>query len=169
MEPPYGIPVLNHCHGRQHAAAAENVTPHGRRHPGENDDVHAHYFYRYFYQFFIGPGFILACEQHSFDCSAILYPEEIRVITEVLMSALEFEAKNVDKAVEKACDELNMPKEKLKHEVLSYGSSGIFGLFGTKKAKIRLPYRNFPEPLQEEDSDSKKHRDASSRSSHRWL
>jgi spoIIIJ-associated protein len=55
------------------------------------------------------------------------------------MSALlKFKAKNVDKAVEKASAELKMPKEELKYEVLSHGSSGIFGLSGTKKAKIRV-------------------------------
>jgi spoIIIJ-associated protein len=55
------------------------------------------------------------------------------------MSALlEFKAKNVDKAIEKASAELRMSKEEIKYEVLSYGSSGIFGLSGTKKAKIRV-------------------------------
>ena len=55
------------------------------------------------------------------------------------MSAkLEFKAKNVDKAVALASAELNLPKNELKYEVLSYGSSGIFGLSGTKKAKIRV-------------------------------
>jgi spoIIIJ-associated protein len=51
---------------------------------------------------------------------------------------LEFKAKNVDKAVELASAELNLPKGELKYEVLSYGSSGIFGLSRTKKAKIRV-------------------------------
>ncbi|MGD9132333.1 MAG: RNA-binding cell elongation regulator Jag/EloR [Desulfobacterales bacterium] len=51
---------------------------------------------------------------------------------------LEFKAKNVEKAVEKASAELKMPKKEIKYEVLSYGSSGIFGLSGTKKAKIRV-------------------------------
>lgn len=55
------------------------------------------------------------------------------------MSAkLEFKAKNVDKAVELASAELNLPQNELKYEVLSYGSSGIFGLSRTKKAKIRV-------------------------------
>jgi spoIIIJ-associated protein len=55
------------------------------------------------------------------------------------MSAkLEFKAKNVNKAVELASAELNLPKDELKYEVLSYGSSGIFGLSRTKKAKIRV-------------------------------
>jgi spoIIIJ-associated protein len=51
---------------------------------------------------------------------------------------LEFEDKSVEKAVSKACAELNIKKEKLKHDVISYGSSGIFGLVGTKKARIRV-------------------------------
>lgn len=55
------------------------------------------------------------------------------------MSAmLEFKANNVGKALEKASAELKMPKEEIKYEVLSYGSSGVFGLSGTKKAKIRV-------------------------------
>ena len=51
---------------------------------------------------------------------------------------LEFEDKSVEKAVDKASEQLNIPKEKLIHDVISYGSSGIFGLVGTKKAKIRV-------------------------------
>ena len=52
--------------------------------------------------------------------------------------SLEFEDKNVEMAVKKACKELNIPREKLKHDVISYGSTGIFGLVGTKKARIRV-------------------------------
>ena len=51
---------------------------------------------------------------------------------------VEFIGKNVDKALEKASSELNMPIEKLRYDVVSYGSSGIFGLVGAKKAKIRI-------------------------------
>lgn len=64
---------------------------------------------------------------------------------------LEFEGKSVKNAIEKACAELNMPKEKLRHDVISYGSTGIFGLVGTKKAKIRV---TLPEPTVEVDSES---------------
>ena len=56
---------------------------------------------------------------------------------------VEFEDKNVEMAVKKACEELNIPREKLKHDVISYGSTGIFGLVGTKKARIRV---TLPEP-----------------------
>jgi spoIIIJ-associated protein len=51
---------------------------------------------------------------------------------------VEFEDKNVEMAVKKACEQLNIPREKLKHDVISYGSTGIFGLVGTKKARIRV-------------------------------
>jgi spoIIIJ-associated protein len=54
----------------------------------------------------------------------------------------EFIGKNVDKALEKASTELNMPIEKLRYDVVSYGSSGIFGLVGAKKAKIRVKNPN---------------------------
>jgi spoIIIJ-associated protein len=59
-------------------------------------------------------------------------------------ASLEFKGKNIDKAVEKASAELGMPKKEIKYEVLSYGSSGIFGLSGAKKAKIRV---TLPEDL----------------------
>ena len=50
----------------------------------------------------------------------------------------EFEGKNVDKALKKASVELNLEVDQLDYDVVSYGSSGIFGLVGTKKAKIRV-------------------------------
>ena len=50
----------------------------------------------------------------------------------------EFQGKNVEQALERASDDLNVPAEKIKYEVLTYGSSGIFGLVGVKKAKIKV-------------------------------
>jgi spoIIIJ-associated protein len=74
-----------------------------------------------------------------------------------MSSVQEFEGKNLEKAIEKACNELKITEEKLKYDIISYGSSGIFGLVGAKKAKIkvRLEPRNLegaPEksPVQEE-------------------
>jgi spoIIIJ-associated protein len=62
-------------------------------------------------------------------------------------SCKEFEAKAVDQAVEKAAATLNIPKDKLKYNVISHGSSGIFGLVGAKKAKISvtLPEKEAPQ------------------------
>ncbi|UCD31780.1 MAG: protein jag [Desulfobacterales bacterium] len=70
--------------------------------------------------------------------------------------SLEFEDKNVEMAVKKACAELNIPREKLQHDVISYGSSGIFGLVGTKKARIRVILPEPIEPIREIDTDEVK-------------
>jgi len=72
-----------------------------------------------------------------------------------MTASLEFRAKNVSKAVEKASEELNIPPKELKYEVLSYGSSGIFGLSGAKQAKIRvqLPEDSMPVASQHEMSE----------------
>lgn len=51
---------------------------------------------------------------------------------------LEFKGRNVDKAVELAAKTLHIPIEDIRFEVLSHGSSGIFGLAGVKKARIRV-------------------------------
>ncbi|MBS3757616.1 MAG: Jag N-terminal domain-containing protein [Desulfobacterales bacterium] len=51
---------------------------------------------------------------------------------------LDFEGKSVEQAVEKACQELDISKEELVYDIISYGSTGIFGLVRTKKALIRV-------------------------------
>lgn len=51
---------------------------------------------------------------------------------------LEFEGKTIDKAILKATRELCIEKSELKYEVISYGSTGIFGFVGVKKAKIQV-------------------------------
>ena len=50
----------------------------------------------------------------------------------------EFEGKTKEEALANACKELGLSEEEMETEVLSYGSSGIFGLVGVKKAKIRV-------------------------------
>jgi spoIIIJ-associated protein len=52
------------------------------------------------------------------------------------MTALEIEARNVAKAVKKACAQLNVSDNELRYDILSHGASGIFGLAGVKKARI---------------------------------
>jgi len=52
------------------------------------------------------------------------------------MESLEFEGKTIDDAIEKACSEFNVPREKLNIEIITDGSAGFLGL-GSKKAKIR--------------------------------
>ncbi len=56
---------------------------------------------------------------------------------------IDFEDKTVEKAIDKACAKLKISKAQLRYDIISHGSSGIFGLVGTKKALIRV---NLPEP-----------------------
>ncbi|MEE8397484.1 MAG: RNA-binding cell elongation regulator Jag/EloR [Desulfobacterales bacterium] len=49
---------------------------------------------------------------------------------------LEFVGKSIEKAATAACKKLGIAREKLQYKVISYGSTGIFGLVGSKKAKI---------------------------------
>jgi spoIIIJ-associated protein len=52
------------------------------------------------------------------------------------MNMTEIEGKTIDEAIEKACSEFGVPREKLNIEIIAEGSQGFFGL-GAKRAKIR--------------------------------
>ena len=54
------------------------------------------------------------------------------------MEVYEFEGKTVEEAIEKACATLNTQKECLDIQVISEASSGILGLVGVKRAKIKV-------------------------------
>ena len=69
------------------------------------------------------------------------------------MPQIEFEGKNIDDAVSNACKKLNCDKNNLKFDILSSGSTGIFGLIGAKKAKIRV-IENFQPPQTVLKTDS---------------
>jgi len=66
---------------------------------------------------------------------------------------MELEAKNVEQAIQKACDQLKISRENLKYSVISYGSTGIFGIGRTKKARIRvtLPDKNLETVIEMND------------------
>lgn len=68
------------------------------------------------------------------------------------MEIMEIEAKTIDEAIKKACQEFDVPREKLNIEILSEGSSGILGL-GAKKAKIRAGILSLDMGI-EKDSES---------------
>ena len=53
------------------------------------------------------------------------------------MPVIDFEGRNTEEAIEKACAHLRLSPDELKFEIVSTGSSGIFGL-GSKKALIRV-------------------------------
>ena len=58
------------------------------------------------------------------------------------MSTVEIEGKTIDEAIEKACREFNVPREKLNIEIVSEGSAGFLGI-GSKKALIKASLMNF--------------------------
>ena len=62
-----------------------------------------------------------------------------------MTSDYEFEGKTKEDAISKACEALGVSEDKLDVEVLSYGSTGIFGLVGVKKAKIKVTLPESPD------------------------
>jgi spoIIIJ-associated protein len=69
-------------------------------------------------------------------------------------ASVEFVGKNVEKALKKACEKLKITEDKLKYEVISFGSSGIFGLAGAKKAKISIKLEEVPKTTFSETSNT---------------
>jgi len=57
------------------------------------------------------------------------------------MSSIEIEAKTTQEAIEKACKHFQLSEEELDIEVLESGSTGIFGIVGNRKTKIRVTPR----------------------------
>lgn len=49
----------------------------------------------------------------------------------------EFQGKDLDDAIESACDYFNLKRDRLEIEIMAGGSSGIFGIMGVKKAKVK--------------------------------
>lgn len=72
-----------------------------------------------------------------------------------------FSGKTVDEAMEEACRYFGAPREKLEVEILSGGSSGIFGLVGKKKAEVRARIRE--EVSLRQDRNGQGRRDNGSR------
>ena len=65
------------------------------------------------------------------------------------MASLETEGKSIEEAVEAACNQLKVSREKLEIEVLNSGSTGIFGIMGSKKARIRATVKEEIEIIPE--------------------
>ncbi len=73
-----------------------------------------------------------------------------------MSSPLEFDGKNVDAAVLLACKKLDVQKKELKYDVISYGATGIFGLVGAKKARIKVfPQKSKNSPIPDEVEDNR--------------
>jgi spoIIIJ-associated protein len=54
------------------------------------------------------------------------------------MEVYEFNGKTPEEAIASACRELNVAKEELDIEIVEPGSAGIFGLVGSRKARIKV-------------------------------
>ena len=55
-----------------------------------------------------------------------------------MTAELEFTGRNIQKAVQQAAKTLGIPDTDIKYDILSHGSTGIFGLAGIKKARIKV-------------------------------
>lgn len=53
------------------------------------------------------------------------------------MGGREFEGKNIDHAIERACQAFVLSRDKLQIEIVSPGSTGFLGILGVKKAVVR--------------------------------
>lgn len=53
-------------------------------------------------------------------------------------SGIEVEGKTVEDAIQKGLEILGLPREKVEIKILDEGTSGLFGLMGSKSAKVRL-------------------------------
>jgi len=78
------------------------------------------------------------------------------------MKSIEIEAKTIDEAIEKACSEFNVPREKLNIEIISDGATGFLGL-GSKKAKIKASIMSIDMAIDAPAAQSRK--DANEKSS----
>jgi spoIIIJ-associated protein len=62
------------------------------------------------------------------------------------MVSIEIEGKTPEEAIEKALEVLDAPRERVKVEILDEGSKGLFGMIGSKQAKVRATLLEFAEP-----------------------
>ncbi|WP_165174568.1 RNA-binding cell elongation regulator Jag/EloR [Desulfovibrio sp. ZJ369] len=60
----------------------------------------------------------------------------------------EFQGKNLDSAIEEACGYFNAAREKLEIEILQDAKSGIFGIVGARKAKVRARRAHLRETVE---------------------
>jgi len=51
---------------------------------------------------------------------------------------IEVEGKTVEEAIEKALQELSLPRKSVKIQVLTEEKMGLFGMLGAKPAKVRV-------------------------------
>jgi spoIIIJ-associated protein len=84
------------------------------------------------------------------------------------MKSLEIEGKTIDEAIEKACNEFQVSREKLNIEIISEGTSGFLGLMGNKKAKIKACLLSLDEALETPLKEHSPSKQPSQDSSNEW-
>ncbi|RJP74624.1 MAG: protein jag [Candidatus Abyssobacteria bacterium SURF_17] len=62
------------------------------------------------------------------------------------MVSIEVEGKTPEEAIQKALEVLDAPREKVKVEILEEGSKGLFGMIGSKQAKVKATLLEITEP-----------------------
>jgi spoIIIJ-associated protein len=55
---------------------------------------------------------------------------------------IEIEGKTIEEAIQKGLEKLNLTREQVEIKILSEGSAGLFGLMGSKPAKIKIIERD---------------------------
>ncbi len=70
------------------------------------------------------------------------------------METYEFEGKTDQNAIEKACRQLDLTRDQIDIVVIEPGSSGIFGLVGGRKAKIKVTIKpKEPDPIETQENE----------------
>ena len=69
------------------------------------------------------------------------HPAQVKENIHRMNEAKNFQNKSVDDAIEDACAFFSCPREELEISILEGGSSGIFGLVGVRKARIKAQPR----------------------------
>ena len=55
-----------------------------------------------------------------------------------MIKSIQVEGKDTEEAIKIGLKKLNLPKEKVEIKILTYGTKGLFGMKGSKKAKVKL-------------------------------
>lgn len=60
----------------------------------------------------------------------------------------EFQGKDLDECITEACEYFGVPREKLELEIIQDAKSGIFGIVGARKAKVRARRAHLPDAMR---------------------
>ncbi|MDI6725885.1 MAG: Jag N-terminal domain-containing protein, partial [Smithellaceae bacterium] len=71
------------------------------------------------------------------------------------MDGREYEGRNIDEAIEKACEAFAVSRNKLQIEIISSGSSGFLGILGVKMAVVRASLLSFDLQIEQEEKPEK--------------